>query len=189
MTRSFSFVLQYTEYGECVRALLIGKDRSEIWMEWGMMEPNSFLSQTVTAISTPYCLRWHKSKPKVRLGGGLAVVWGDMRLMFYAFRSTLLIVLARWDYFRRYNIDIALSSYMELRPLNFMACLCSKSSLFLIYTSGAFNDTEFCLCVVCFLFSVNSYWEMVKLSRLNSFSSCSKIHFLHLAKSTAFWIP
>lgn len=80
----------------------IDRKRSKVKYEWGwggggLMEPDSFLSHTVTTISTPYCLRRHKSRPMVR--GGLAVVWGDMRLIFYAFRSTLLILLARWDYF------------------------------------------------------------------------------------------
>ena len=141
-TRSFSSILQCTEYGACVRALLIENGRSEIWMGWGMMEPDSFLSQTVTALSTPYCLRWHKSRPMVHgwgRGGGRAVVWGAMRLMFYAIRSTLLIVLARWDYFWRYSIDIALSSDMELRPLVFYDVFVCQSSLLPIYTSGALN--------------------------------------------------
>jgi hypothetical protein len=148
MTRSFSFILQCTEYGECVRALLIEEDRSEIWMGWGVKEPDSFLSQTVTAICTPYCLRWHNSRPR---SGGRAVVWGDMRLMFYAFRSTLLIVLARWDYFWRYNIDIALSSDMELRPLVFYDVFVFLSSLLRVYTSGALSDTKCCLCDIFFI--------------------------------------
>jgi len=45
---------------------------------------------------------------------------------------------------------------MELRPLVFYDVFVFQSSLLLIYTSGALNDTKFCLCVICFLFRVDS---------------------------------
>jgi hypothetical protein len=179
MTPSFFFILQCTEYGECVRALLIEKYRSEIWMGWGMMEPDSFLSQTVTSISTPYCLRWHKSRPMVR-GSSWGVGWHEIDVLCLSINAPhltgqmgLFLKIQHWYcsiisedttlillyYFWRYNIDIALSSDMELRPLVFYDVFVFQISLLLVYTSGALNDTKFCLRMICFLFCVKSYWN------------------------------
>jgi len=108
-----------------------------------------------------------------------------MRLMFYAFRWTLLIILARWDYVWRYNIDIALSSYMELRPLIFMTCLCSKVHCSLFTLLGLLTTLNF-VCVWYVFYSALTVIEMIIQSRLNLTTFCSKIHILDLAKSLCF---
>jgi hypothetical protein len=186
MTRSIFFILQCTEYGECARALLIEKDRSEIWMWRGMMEPNSFLSQTVTAISTPYCLRWHKSRPMVRGVGGVELWCGVTRdWCFMPFdqrfsscwpdgiisEDTALILLypATWSFAHLY----------------FMTCLCSKVHCSLFTLLGLLRTLNF-VCVWYVFYSVlTTVLEIIYQSSLNSSTFCSKIHFLPLVKSTA----
>jgi hypothetical protein len=82
--------------GECVRALLI--EKIEVKYEWGGERWNRIPFSAKQLLLSPLHIAYADTKVAL-WSGGRAGVWGDMRLMFYAFRSTLLIVLARWDYF------------------------------------------------------------------------------------------
>jgi len=150
-------------------------------MEWGMMEPIFFLSQTVTAISTPYCLRWHKSRPMVG-ESSCGVGWHEIDVLCLSINAPhrtgqmgLFLKIQHWYCFIRLHG----ASHTHLYDV-----FVFQSSLLLIYTSGAFNDTEFCLCMIFFLFHVKNYWNDLPI-QAGSIDILFKIHFLPLAKSTA----
>ena len=135
-------------------------------MGWGMMEPDSFLSETVTAISTPYCLRLHKSSPMVR-GSSSGVGWHEIDVLCLSINAPhltgqmgLFLKIQHWYCFiQQHGVSpiriLWCVCVPEFIAPYFVMCLCARvhcslfcdvfvcqSSLLLIYTSGTLNDTK-----------------------------------------------
>lgn len=159
MTRSFFSILQCTEYGACVRALLIEKVEVKYeWVgeRWGRIPFSAkqlLLSPLHIAYADTKVGLWSMAGERFELWYGVPWNWCfmpfDQRSSSYwpdgiISEDTALILLypATWSFVHSY----------------FMTCLFCQSLLLPIYKSEARNHTKFRLCVKCFLLRVKSYW-------------------------------